>query len=198
MLNRAFFERDAAVVARALLGCVLVAPGPPVLRARIVETEAYVGPQDLASHSRHGPTRRNAAMFGPAGHAYVYLVYGMHYCLNVVCGHGDGQAVLLRAAEPLDGWTARLSGPGLLAKGFGVNRSHDRMDLLDEQDPIHLVAGDAPRRIATTARIGVGYAKHWARRRLRFMDANAPPAQPSRTKQAAVRAIKRSAAGQTP
>lgn len=173
-LPHRFYARDAATVARALLGAILVAEVDGVRRrACITETEAYVGPQDKASHSRHGPTRRNAAMFGPPGHAYVYFVYGMHHCLNVVTGSaGDGQAVLLRAAEPLDGWDARLTGPALLARAFRVTRADDGADLVTgrlhlERGPLG-PRGPAPLRIRSGPRVGVAYAGAWARRHLRF------------------------------
>jgi DNA-3-methyladenine glycosylase len=170
-LPRSFYARDAAAVARDLLGKVLVLrrEDGSRLRARITETEAYVGPHDLASHSRAGRTRRNAAMFGPPGRAYVYLIYGMHHCLNVVTGRGEGQAVLLRAAEPLDGWEADLRGPGRLARAFGLTRLHDHADLV--RGPLRLEDGPAPGQVEATARIGVDYAGDWAGRPLRFHDA---------------------------
>jgi DNA-3-methyladenine glycosylase len=173
-----FYQRPAEAVARDLLGKVLVQDdggGGPRRQARIVETEAYIGPHDLASHSARGRTLRNAAMWGPPGHAYVFLVYGMHHCLNVVTGPGrggHGQAVLLRAAEPLDGWASRLSGPGLLARGFGVTRAHDNADL--RRGPLRILDGPPPARVAKTPRIGVDYAKEWAYAPLRFIDADSP------------------------
>jgi DNA-3-methyladenine glycosylase len=178
VLPRRFYARDAATVARDLLGKVLVRDVDGVRRrAAITETEAYVGSHDLASHSRHGVTARNRAMFGPAGHAYVYFVYGVHHCLNAVTGkEGDGEAVLLRAAQPLDGWDARMSGPGLLARAFGVTRADDGADLT--RGPLRILDGPAPPRVVESARIGVGYAGDWAHRPLRFV-AHAPPrAQP--------------------
>ena len=175
VLPRRFYARDAATVARDLLGKVLVHDADGVRRrARITETEAYVGSHDLASHSRHGRTARNATMFGPPGHAYVYLVYGLHHCLNAVTGRvGDGEAVLLRAADPLDGWDARLSGPALLAKAFGVTRADDGADLVN--GPLSIRDGPAPARVERTARIGVGYAKDWAHRPLRFLARDVQP-----------------------
>lgn len=168
-LPRRFYARDAATVARGLLGKVLVHDADGIRRrARITETEAYVGSHDLASHSRHGRTARNATMFGPPGHAYVYFVYGLHNCVNVVTGdEGVGEAVLLRAAEPLDGWDARLTGPALLCKAFGITRELDGADLL--KGPLTVHDGPAPRKVERTARIGVGYAKDWAHRPLRFL-----------------------------
>src|SRR5690349_9239131 len=113
-LPRALYSRDAETVARELVGKVLVhVIGGKTLRARIVETEAYVGPHDLACHASKGRTTRTEVMFGEAGHAYVYFIYGMYDMLNIVTGKvGEPQAVLIRAAEPLDEWRADLSGPG--------------------------------------------------------------------------------------
>src|SRR3954469_12141721 len=123
-LNRIFFSRGAATVARELIGTILVrrVRGKEA-RARIVEAEAYLGPHDLAAHSSKGRTARTEVMFGPAGHAYVYLIYGMHEMFNIVTGAaGDAQAVLIRAAEPLDEWDANLSGPGKLTSALGIHR----------------------------------------------------------------------------
>lgn len=174
-LPRTFYSRPAKEVARDLVGASLChrLPDAAVRRARIVETEAYVGEHDAASHARFGLTPRNKSMWGPPGHAYVYFVYGMHHCLNVVTSfEGDPQAVLLRAAEPLDGWAARLSGPALLADGFGIERADDGADLLGPH--LWLEAGAPPRHIVNDHRIGVAYAGTWATRRLRFLDAGSP------------------------
>src|SRR5438309_11559413 len=113
-LGRAFYERPAIDIARDLLGKILVhRVGKRTLRARIVETEAYVGAHDLPCHASKGRTRRTEVMFGPGGHAYVYLIYGMYEMFNIVASvEEDAQAVLIRAAEPMDGWDANLSGPG--------------------------------------------------------------------------------------
>jgi DNA-3-methyladenine glycosylase len=181
VLPPAFYAREAEAVARDLLGKVLVlrvddASGAKVVRrARITETEAYVGEHDLASHSSKGRTARNEAMFGPPGRAYVYLVYGMHHCLNVVTGKaGEGQAVLLRAAEPLDGWDADLRGPGRLARAFGLTRLHDKADLVRGRERLRVHDGPPPARVKASARIGVDYAKDWAHAPLRFHDASSP------------------------
>lgn len=169
-LPRAFFARDPRLVARDLLGKVLVHRHRGVTRAaRIVETEAYLGERDRASHARFGPTPRAAVMFGPPGFAYVYLVYGMHHCMNVVTGEdGVASAVLLRAAEPLSGCLAEPRGPGKLCRALAIGRrAHDGMDLCGPR--LFLADGPAPAGpIRTSARIGVAYAGPWARRRLRW------------------------------
>ena len=169
-LPRSFYDRNTRTVARELLGCLLVHRRGEDLRVgRIVETEAYLGPHDLASHSARGLTPRNRAMFGPPGHAYVYLIYGMHHCMNVVTdAEGVGAAVLLRAVEPCAGLEGRTAGPGLLSRAFSIDRGHDGRDLLGET---LFVAARPPGRlpaIVARPRIGVDYAGHWAKRLLRF------------------------------
>ena len=166
-----FFSRDAETVARALIGKTLVRPIDGELRrARIVETEAYVGEHDLACHAAKGRTLRTEVMFGPAGRAYVYLIYGMHQMLNIVTGPvGDAQAVLVRAAEPLDSWAANLSGPGRLAKGFGVLKVDNGMDLTT--GPMVVEAGMKKKiDVGCDARVGIDYAKEWVHAPLRFFD----------------------------
>jgi DNA-3-methyladenine glycosylase len=170
-LPAAFFGRPAPVVARALLGQVLVRMDGGVRRAaRVVEAEAYHGPHDRASHARSGPTPRAAIMFGPAGVAYVYLIYGSSHCLNVVTGRpGEPSAVLLRAAEPLEGCLHSTRGPGNLCRALAVTRArHDGMDL--SGDELFLEAGPAPvGRVLVTPRVNVASAGPvWARRRWRF------------------------------
>src|SRR5438477_4414403 len=119
-LPHSFFSRPAVDVARDLIGKILVRRiDTKEFRARIVETEAYVGEHDLACHAAKGRTARTEIMFGRAGHAYVYFIYGMYDMLNIVTGAaGVAQAVLIRAAEPLDDWDADLSGPGKLTRAF--------------------------------------------------------------------------------
>lgn len=183
---RAWFDRSAAEVAPDLLGAILVHETPQGrIAGRIVEVEAYLGPEDLAAHSSHGRTPRNATMFGPPGHLYVYLVYGIHHCCNVVCGPGTKpEAVLLRAAALTDGAelarsrrgdiaSHRLaSGPGNLARAFGVDRRLNGADLL--AGPIRLAQGERPGEVVRTPRIGVGYAGDWAGRPLRYLIADEP------------------------
>ncbi len=164
-LGRSFFARDALVVARALVG-THIAHGDRV--ARIVETEAYRGPRDLACHARAGLTKRTRTLFGEPGTAYVFLVYGMHECFNVVCG--SGHAVLVRAAELERGFAegVRANGPGKFAHALGLGRAFDGASLLD--DALHLTARERRVRITTTARVGVQYAKAWAAMPYRFFD----------------------------
>ena len=177
-LDRTFFARPASAVARGLVGAVLCRRWRGrVLRARVVETEAYVGCHDLACHASRGRTARTAVMFGPAGRAYVYLVYGLHDMLNVVTGPvGDAQAVLIRAAEPLDGWAANLTGPGRLARAMNVTvRRDNAADMTAPGAALYVTAPDpraAPPRVVTTPRIGVDYAGDWAHAPLRFVDAD--------------------------
>lgn len=162
-----FYRRDALTVARELVGCVLVH------RRRagvIVETEAYLGPEDAASHARFGPTPRNSVMFGPGGRSYVYLCYGIHELFNIITGvAGEGQAVLVRAIAPYAGLPDDATigrGPGKLTTALAIDRRHDRKDLT--RGPLFVARGGAPVRIATGPRIGVAYAGDWAHRPFRF------------------------------
>ncbi len=171
-LERAFYERDARVVARALIGTFLVrGRGPAARVVRIVETEAYRGPTDAACHARVGLTRRTRTLLGPPGHAYVYFVYGMHDCFNVVCmGEGRGHAVLVRAGEPVVGIdpAQRTDGPARLAVALGITRADDGHDLVS--DDLYLSARTGRPRIGTSARVGVGYAGAIADAPWRFFD----------------------------
>jgi DNA-3-methyladenine glycosylase len=173
-LDRAWFARDALVMARALVGCRLVHVRAPddVRVARVVETEAYRGPRDLACHARAGLTKRTRTLLGPPGHAYVYLVYGMHYCFNVVCrGEGTGHAVLVRAGEAEGGFEAgaRLDGPGRFAQAMALDRDLDGADLTGPR--LYVLPRARRPRIEVTPRVGVGYAGEWADRPWRFLDA---------------------------
>jgi DNA-3-methyladenine glycosylase len=180
-LPRAFFARPTVAVARDLLGKVLVRRlEGRVLAARIVEVEAYLGERDAASHARRGPTPRAAIMFGPPGFLYVYLVYGMHSCMNFVTeADGTAGAVLIRATEPLGpGWddaAARLlSGPGKLCAGLGITRADNGHDLTRWGDFFVADGGEPSPRVSVSRRIGVDYAGAWAARRLRFYIAGNP------------------------
>jgi DNA-3-methyladenine glycosylase len=174
---RSFFEHGTLAVARALIGMHLVHDDGRSRRAgRIVETEAYLGPRDLAAHSARGRTPRTEVMFGPAGYAYVYFIYGFWNCLNVVTGRvGVPHAVLLRALEPLGGLTERTWGPGLLCRALHIDRRLNGADLLGDQ--LWLEYPRAPvrtARIARAKRIGVDYAGEWAQRPWRFYDRESP------------------------
>lgn len=169
-MPRAFYERDALTVARALIGTHLV-HGEQV--ARIVETEAYRGPQDLACHARVGLTKRTRTLFGPPGRAYVFLIYGMYDCFNVVCfGEGKGHAVLVRGLEPVSGVPegVRSDGPGRLTRALGITRAHDAADLVTG-DVLAILPRERRPRIAVSARVGVAYAGEIAEAPWRFYDA---------------------------
>jgi DNA-3-methyladenine glycosylase len=169
-LQRHFYDRDTIAVAQDLLGKYLVRRAGDVERVgRIVEVEAYLGPHDLAAHSSRGLTARTRVMFGPPGHAYVYMIYGMHFCMNVVTEReGHASAVLLRALEPVKNLEARTRGPALLCKAMGIDNRLNGHDLVS--DDLHLAAPARASavRIVKAPRIGVDYAGHWARRLLRF------------------------------
>jgi len=169
-LPRAFYDRDTTLVARELLGKLLVHLHDGVERmGRIIEVEAYLGPHDLASHSSKGLTDRTRVMFGPPGHAYVYLIYGVHHCMNIVTEReGHGSAVLLRALEPVKNIVGRTCGPGLLSRAMQIDKRLDAHDLLS--DDFFVARPDDPSefKIAKSPRVGVDYARHWATRHLRF------------------------------
>ncbi len=171
-LPASFYERPAPDVAPDLLGKLLVRSDGPALAGRIVEVEAYSGDGDPAAHSRSGPTARNAAMFGPPGTLYVYRIYGLHWCANAVCAPpGTGDAVLLRALEPLCGYDVLAanrssggrriqcvdlcSGPAKLTQAFGIDAGHDRSDLTAPTG-LSIRDGDwVPPDITATQRIGI-------------------------------------------
>jgi len=170
-LERRFFARDTLQVARDLLGrrLVRVMEGRR-LAGRIVEVEAYVGEEDEASHASPGMTERNTSMYGPPGHAYVYLIYGMHTCFNVVTGQtGFPAAVLVRALEPADGLEAMrerrggrpdeqlTSGPGRLCEALGIDLRFDGVDLCAPEASLFLEVGDPvhDERVANGPRINV-------------------------------------------
>jgi len=166
-LPQAFYARDAQTVARELVGCALVHRRRAGI---IVETEAYVGPEDLACHARFGPTERTSVMFGPGGVSYVYLCYGIHEMFNVVTGpDGHGEAVLVRAIAPLVGLPddpAVGRGPGKVTRALALDRRHDRRDLA--RGALFIAAHARAPRLSRGPRIGVDYAGAWAKRALRF------------------------------
>jgi DNA-3-methyladenine glycosylase len=191
-LPPAFYRRPAEVVARDLLGRYLVRQaGGERLVLRLVEVEAYLGAPDRASHAwdgRHTP--RNASLYLPGGHAYVYFIYGMHWCLNAVTGEaGIGSAVLLRAGEPVAGEERMrrnrglqapprpgdlAGGPGKLCRALAVDRACDGLRL--DQGPLQITAGEppGPHPVAVGPRIGVAYAGEAAHWPLRFAIAGNP------------------------
>ena len=169
VLGPEFFDRDTMAVARDLLGKVLVREvDGKRLWGRLVEVEAYLGPDDLAAHSSGGRrSPRNEVMYGPPGHAYVYFTYGMHHCLNFVTRpEGIPQAVLVRALEPGPG-VGRCGGPGLVCRAFGIDRNLNGVALIP---PGLYVVDDkaAPRRVYATPRIGIGDQGDWTDRPMRF------------------------------
>jgi DNA-3-methyladenine glycosylase len=170
-LSRRFFARPTEEVARDLVGQRLCrAIGRVVRVARIVEVEAYLGPGDAASHARRGPTPRSAIMFGPSGHAYVYLIYGLHNCLNVVAHEkGRAGAVLVRAAESLHDVIGSMRGPALLTRALGIDRRDNGHDLCAGEG-LWLEDAPAAARIEVSPRIGVDYAGEAADWPLRFFD----------------------------
>ena len=169
-LDRTFYDRDTITVARELLAKYVVNTSQGVERiGRIVEVEAYLGSHDLAAHSSKGLTGRTQVMFGPPGHAYVYLIYGMYHCMNVVTEQeGHGSAVLLRGIEPVKNVAGRTQGPGLLCQAMHIDRRLNAHDLLSEDFYIAAPRKSEPQVIVKRPRVGVGYSGHWARRHLRF------------------------------
>jgi DNA-3-methyladenine glycosylase len=173
-------------VARDLLGTLLVhelSEGPRV--GRVVETEAYVGSDDLGSHAHRGRTARTWPMFGPPGHAYVYLIYGMHTCLNVVTeAEGYPAAVLLRALEPVADLPGSASGPGRLCRATAIDRRFNGADLT--VPPLYFLKDESPvaaERIASGPRVGIDYAGEWAARPWRFWIRDSPAvSRPARVK----------------
>ncbi|MDQ9169046.1 DNA-3-methyladenine glycosylase [Oxalobacteraceae bacterium R-40] len=174
-LNREFFARDTVAVAMDLLGTFLVQRvGGLEKIGKIVEVEAYLGAHDLAAHSSKGLTKRTRIMFGPPGFAYVYLIYGIHHCMNVVTEpEGCGTAVLIRAVEPVHNIFANTKGPGLVCKAMDINLSLNGHDLCS--DDFYIASGIGNEnflqediRIIQRPRIGVAYAGKWADELLRF------------------------------
>lgn len=181
-----FFARPPVDVAPGLLGAVLwrKLDDDKIVGGRIVETEAYWGEQDLACHARYGKTKRSLPLWGPPGTAYIYLIYGMYHCLNVVTEpEGIPSAVLIRALEPLplhhqpplcEQSKKCLSGPGKLCRALGITRTQNQIDLLSGNE-LWLEPGRPPATVATSPRVGVDYAPdEWALKPWRFYDADSP------------------------
>jgi DNA-3-methyladenine glycosylase len=166
-LAPSWYARGAAAVARGLIGCALV---HGERAGMIVEAEAYLGPEDKASHARFGSTQRNSVMFGPGGVSYVYLCYGVHEMFNVVADKdGAGSAVLIRAIAPLVGLgddAAVGRGPGKVTRALGIDRRHHRVAL--DGDALFIARHKRAGQIGVGPRIGVDYAGAWAAEPLRF------------------------------
>lgn len=176
-LPTAFFDRPTLEVARDLLGALLVHERPAGrLVGRVVETEAYVGPEDRGSHAHRGKTARTWPMFGPPGRAYVYLIYGVHHCLNVVTEKPIGYpaAVLIRAIEAVEGVRGPGRGPGLVCRLMDIDRRFNGRDIT--LPPLYFLPGDpiTEERVACGPRIGIGYAGEWALKPWRFWVADSP------------------------
>jgi len=172
-LSASFYQQNAIRVAHDLIGTILIHRYQRRLfTARIVETEAYVGRQDLACHASKGLTPRTAPMFLPGGVAYVYLIYGMYEMFNVVCSRrADPQAVLIRAAEPLD-WPADLSGPGKLTRAMHITRVDNARTLTGNLLYFTRPKAFSAPHVKVAPRVGVDYAQHWTNAELRFYDAD--------------------------
>jgi DNA-3-methyladenine glycosylase len=183
VLDVAFFDRETTTVARDLLGKVLIRElDGRRLWGRLVEVEAYLGPDDLAAHSRGGRrTPRTEAMFGAPGHAYVYFTYGMHWCLNFVTREqGIPQAVLVRALEPGPG-VGRCGGPGLVTRALGIDGALNGAPL--RPPDLYVIDDGAPRRrVFVTRRIGVQGTGRWEKRLLRYVVDSPALSRPLRRK----------------
>lgn len=169
MLPREFFTRPAVQVARSLIGKYLIRENGQGLSAgKIIEVEAYAGPQDKACHASKGRTKRTDVLFGPPGMAYVYLIYGMYHCLNVVTEREDFPAAVLIRAIEIEGWL--IDGPGRLCRAFGIDRTLNRLDLTRGEGLWFEDRGSSIRQktIGTFPRIGVDYAGLWAKKPWRF------------------------------
>jgi DNA-3-methyladenine glycosylase len=190
-LPRSFYDRPTDLVARELLGCLVARRHDGIWRVgRVVETEAYLGERDRAAHSWHGRTARTEVMFGPPGHAYVFCIYGLHWCLNAVTRpEGEPEAVLVRAIEPLAGCLDRGAGPGLVGRALAVDRGLNGADLVSGEQLFFAPGDRPPEAIVQGPRVGVDYAGAWARRRLRFYEKGSPFVSPAgRAKSRAARA----------
>ena len=202
LVGKKFFNQSTVELAKALLGKDLVFGN---LRGKIVETEAYLYPDDPGCHAAKGLTERNAPMFGPAGRSYVYFIYGMYHCLNVVSGKKDeGEAVLIRALEPIEGIEVMkkrrrtdkienlCSGPGKLTQAFGITKEHNNLDLLASELQIHS-SREKPE-IKTSTRIGLTEGKELELRFFiagnRFVSRNGSSGKPVKANKAKARGRK--------
>ncbi len=183
VLSRAYFNRPTVTVARSLIGKYLIRDnGTKIIAGKIVEVEAYVGSEDRACHASKGRTKRTEVMFGPPGVAYVYLIYGMYHCLNVVTERGEFPAAVLIRAIEIDG--ELIDGPGRLCRALQIDRALNCVDLTAgeflwfEDRGATMKRGD----VGTHHRIGVDYAGQWAKKPWRFRLRMAVPSPARRTK----------------
>jgi DNA-3-methyladenine glycosylase len=183
-LSRMYFNRPTLVVARSLVGKYLIRSiDGKQIAGKIIEVEAYVGPQDKACHASKGRTQRTEVLFGPPGVAYVYLIYGMYHCLNVVTEREEFPSAILVRAIDIDG--ELIDGPGKLCRALQIDRGLNRVDLTTgesiwfEDRGILVKRGD----VGTHPRVGVAYAGEWAKKPWRFrLRTVTTPAWTSRTK----------------
>jgi len=180
MLNQNFFNQPTLKVAQDLLGCFIIRKvGRKIIRAKIVETEAYNGPRDLASHASRGRTARNAVMFGPAGMIYVYFTYGLHFMLNIVTGKtGYPAAVLIRALEPVEAINhkskiinLKFNGPARLTKTLAINKTFNHLPIFTRKHGLWLEKPTRqlqPKQIIRAKRIGVDYAGAYKDKKWRY------------------------------
>ena len=169
ILPRAYFNRPTLMVARSLIGkYVIRGNGKKIIAGKIIEVEAYVGPGDKACHASKGRTPRTDVMFGPAGVAYVYLIYGMYHCLNVVTEREEFPAAVLIRAVEIDG--ELIDGPGRLCRALEIDRSLNRLDMTSGDSLWFEDRGaNVPRdEVGAFPRIGVDYAEEWAKKPWRF------------------------------
>lgn len=171
-LEQKFFVQPTLKVARELLGKYLIVNRKGHLHiGRIVETEAYVGEKDKASHAERGKTERNKIMWEKGGKLYVYLIYGMYHCLNIVTERvGYPAAVLIRAIEPIFGIKGKVNGPGKLCRELGIATKDTRLDLTKSSEIYIKDIGEGSQKVLATPRIGVDYAEEWAKKKWRFLD----------------------------
>ena len=171
-LKRNFFLKNAVWVAKNLLGKYLVVQKENNLFVgKIFETEAYIGPEDKASHAFGGKrTQRTNVMFEIGGIIYVYLIYGKYHCLNIVTGNeGFPAAVLIRGVKEITGEKRLLDGPGKLCRAFSIDRRDNGKDVVSSKEIFIVDSGIKPEKIISTPRIGVDYAGDWAKKNLRFL-----------------------------
>jgi len=174
MLKQSFYQRETKQVALDLLGKVLCFQKSKtrIFRGRIVEVEAYLGIEDPAAHTFNGrKTKRVTSMYLPGGHSYIYMIYGLHHCLNVVTQKEQPEAVLIRALEPLEPLECKTNGPGRLCAAWGLTKVQDGLPLFQPSSPLWIEEDDfsvKDRDIVKTTRIGVEYAKEAALWPLRF------------------------------